>query len=61
LQKSDHVPAVNWVPLSEVRSSGTPNLLIHPAVKAWMQELVEMSFRGNTSAHRVERSTAVRR
>jgi hypothetical protein len=42
-------------------SSGTPNLLIHPAVKACRQELVEMSFRGKASAHLVERSTAVRR
>ena len=52
---------VNWLPLSVVTDSGTPNVEMRPCVKASMTDEAVMSFMGIARGQRVRRSTAVRR
>ena len=52
---------VNWAPRSDVSVSGTPNLEIHPQIRASAQDVVDVHFRGIASAQRVDLSIMVKR
>ena len=52
---------VNWAPRSDVSVSGTPNLEIHPLIRASAQAVVDVHFSGIASAHLVDLSTMVKR
>jgi hypothetical protein len=56
-----HVPEVNCVPLSVVIVAGRPNLAIHELMTASRQAAAAVERSGTASAHRVDRSTIVRR
>jgi hypothetical protein len=61
LQKEVHEAEENWVPLSEVRVSGTPNLATQQERNADTQEAADISLRGTASSQREVRSTIVSR
>ncbi|XP_063858354.1 glycerol-3-phosphate dehydrogenase, mitochondrial-like isoform X3 [Scylla paramamosain] len=52
-----HILDSNWLPRSEVRLRGTPNLEIQVVMKARVTESVVMSAKGAASGQRVKRST----
>ena len=52
---------VNWAPQYDVSVSSTPNLEIHPQIKASAQDVVDVHFRGNASTQRVDLSIMVKR
>jgi hypothetical protein len=52
---------VNWEPLSDVRTAGTPNLDIQVEMKARTQDSAEIEDNGTTSGHLVVLSIMVRR
>jgi hypothetical protein len=52
---------VNWLPLSEVRVSGTPNLEIQVEINARTQDSAEIEDNGTTSGHLVLLSIIVSR
>jgi len=43
----------NWLPLSEVRVAGTPNLATQAAMKARTQDSAVIEDKGTTSGHLV--------
>ena len=61
VHSSPHTDKENWTPLSEVRTTGTPNLLTQLLKKAAAQLAVEVLTKGTASAHLVLLSTMVRR
>jgi hypothetical protein len=52
---------VNWLPLSEVRVSGTPNLEIQVEINARTQDSAVIEDNGTTSGHLVLLSIIVSR
>ncbi len=57
LQKEDQVNEENWLPLSEVTVSGTPNQETQLDMKASTQEAAAIPLSGTASTHRVVLST----
>ena len=52
---------VNWEPLSDVRTAGTPNLEIQVEIKAPAQDSAEMEDKGTPSSHLLVLSIMVKR
>ena len=55
-----HNSEQNWTPLSDVITSGTPNLAIQPWMKASATAAVVVLDRGMASSHLVDLSIIVR-
>ena len=60
-QSSVHISDVNCVPLSEVKTAGTPKLDIQLWSRAFTQSVVLVAERGMASDHLVDQSMTVRR
>ena len=56
-----HMADVNWLPLSDVIDSGTPNVETKPCAKASITDWVVMSRMGIARGQRESLSTAVKR
>ena len=61
LHKICHIAEVNWTPLSDVITSGTPKRAIHPLVRAAAQSVAVVFFNSTASGHLVVLSTMVKR
>ena len=63
MERSEHSAVhrvdVNWAPLSEVMTVGTPNRCIHPVNRAAAQSAAAILLRGIASGQRVVLSTTV--
>ena len=53
LQTPVQMEDMNWLPLSEVRVSGTPNLATQVEIKALTQDSAVIDNKGTTSGHLV--------
>ena len=60
-KEPDQTEEVNWAALSEVRTTGTPNLETQVERKARTQDSAEMKVNGATSGQQVLQSIMVRR
>src|SRR5450830_588451 len=56
-----HSEDVNWAPLSDVMTDGTPKRCIHPSNNALAQSADDTDDRGNASGHLVVLSIIVNR
>jgi hypothetical protein len=60
LHNTFQIDEQNWVPLSEVMVSGTPNLEIHVATNASAQVAASWFLIGTASTHRDDLSMTVK-
>ncbi len=61
LQRAVHRLEVNYAPLSDVMTEGTPNRWIHPEKRSAAQSATAMPLSGTAFGQRVVRSTIVKR